>query len=314
MGLTIGIDLGGTKIAGGVVDEGGSILVQARRATPKRDAAATVVAINDVVRELVAQHSVDSIGIGAAGFIDETRSRVLFAPNLGWVDEPLRDQVEGLAGLPVVVENDALAAAWGEFRFGAGRGRTNLVLVTVGTGIGGGVIVDGRPLRGAYGVGSEIGHLQMVREGLVCGCGLLGCWEQYASGTALVRTARQIAGRRRLEATLLLGLGDGTPEGIEGSHITVAAREGDPVAVSAFDEVGEWLGQGMADLAAVLDPGCFVLGGGVSEAGDLLLVPARASFLEHLTGRERRPIAEVVLASLGNEAGIVGAADLARTD
>ena len=314
MGMTIGIDLGGTKIAGGVVDEGGSILAQARRPTPKRDAAATVVAIKDVVRELAALHPVDSIGIGAAGFIDEKRSRVLFAPNLGWVDEPLGDHVEGLTGLPVVVENDALAAAWGEFRFGAGRGRANLVLVTVGTGIGGGVIVDGRPLRGAYGVGSEIGHLQMVPEGLVCGCGLLGCWEQYASGTALVRTARQIAGRRRLEATLLLGLGDGTPEGIEGSHITVAARQGDPVAVAAFDEVGEWLGQGMADLAAVLDPGCFVLGGGVSEAGDLLLVPARASFLEHLTGRERRPIAEVVLASLGNEAGIVGAADLARTD
>ena len=314
MGLTIGIDLGGTKIAGGVVDERGVILAQSRRVTPQRDAAATGVAIIEVVRELVAQHAVDSIGIGAAGFIDEKRSRVLFAPNLGWVNEPLRDQVEALTGLPVVVENDALAAAWGEFRFGAGQGYSNLVLVTVGTGIGGGVIVDGRPLRGAYGVGSEIGHLQMVREGLVCGCGLLGCWEQYASGTALVRTARQIAGRRLTEGTLLLSLGDGTPEGIEGSHITVAAREGDPVAVSAFDEVGEWLGQGMADLAAVLDPGCFVLGGGVSEAGDLLLVPARASFLEHLTGRERRPIAEVVLASLGNEAGIVGAADLARTD
>ena len=314
MGLTIGIDLGGTKIAGGVVDERGVILAQSRRVTPQRDAAATGVAIIEVVRELVAQHAVDSIGIGAAGFIDEKRSRVLFAPNLGWVNEPLRDQVEALTGLPVVVENDALAAAWGEFRFGAGQGYSNLVLVTVGTGIGGGVIVDGRPLRGAYGVGSEIGHLQMVREGLVCGCGLLGCWEQYASGTALVRTARQIAGRRLTEGTLLLSLGDGTPEGIEGSHITVAAREGDPVAVAAFDEVGEWLGQGMADLAAVLDPGCFVLGGGVSEAGDLLLTPTRASFHEHLTGREHRPIAEVVLAALGNEAGIIWAADLARTD
>jgi len=312
MGLTIGIDLGGTKVSGGVVAEDGELLSTARRRTPYSDVPATVDAIVDLVEELRAGHAVDAVGIGAAGFIDHTRSRVLFAPNLGWVDQPLAEQVSGRTSLPVVVENDALAAAWGEYRFGAGAGEGHLVLITVGTGIGGGVVVDGRPLRGGFGVGSEIGHIQVVRDGLVCGCGLSGCWEQYASGNALVRTARQIAGRRRGEAQTLLGLGDGTPEGVQGTHVSKAAALGDPVALAAFTDVGTWLGVGMADLAAVLDPGRFVIGGGVSEAGELLIGPARESFLGGLSGRIHRPLAEVVPAALGNTAGIVGAADLAR--
>lgn len=312
MGLTIGIDLGGTKIAGGVVDEQGTILAEGRRPTPVRDAAATEAAIAELVLELVQQHAVEAVGIGAAGFIDRDRSRVMFAPNLGWVDEPLRSEVERLTGLPAVVENDANAAAWGEYRFGAGQGVDSMVLVTVGTGIGGGIIADGRIMRGAFGAGAEIGHLQVVPDGLDCGCGLAGCWEQYGSGSALVRGARQLASRRRREAGLMLELGDGTPEGIQGAHVTEAAKAGDPVAIAAFDQLGDWLGRGLADMAAVLDPARFVLGGGVSEAGDILLVPTRASFLERLTGRQHRPTAEVTLATVGNSAGIIGAADLAR--
>ena len=314
MGLTIGIDLGGTKIAGGVVDEEGIIIAHTRRATPVRDAAGTEAVIADIVGELVAEHPAHAVGIGAAGFIDQTRSRVMFAPNLGWADEPLRAEVERLTGLPTVVENDANAAAWGEYRFGAGQGVRHLVAVTVGTGIGGGIVVDGRILRGASGAAAEIGHMQMVPHGLVCGCGLSGCWEQYASGNALVREARHLAGQRRPEASALLELGDGTPEGVQGSHITAAARVGDPVAIAAFDKVGSWLGRGIADLSAVLDPGRFVIGGGVSEAGDFLLAPTIASFLDHLTAREHRPIPEVVLATIGNAAGLIGAADLARTE
>jgi glucokinase len=211
-----------------------------------------------------------------------------------------------------VVENDANAAAWGENRFGAGRDETDLVCVTVGTGIGGGIVIDDRLYRGRFGIGGEIGHMQVVADGRLCGCGQRGCWEQYASGNALVREARERAAEARGEATILLRMGDGTPEMITGRHVTEAARLGDEVALAAFATVGRWLGQGLADLVAVLDPGRFIIGGGVSEAGDLVLEPARTSFEALLTGRDVRPIAQVVLAELGNDAGLVGAADLAR--
>jgi glucokinase len=312
MGLTIGVDIGGTKVAAGVVDGAGRILEQVRRPTPSDDPAAVYSTLLDVIGELVAQHRIDAIGLGVAGLIDEPRSRVLFAANLGWVDVPLRHQVEEKTGLPTVLDDDANCAAWGEFRFGAGRGSPHLVMVTVGTGIGGGIVIGGVLHHGAFGGAADIGHMRVVPDGLACGCGRRGCWEQYASGNALLKEARQLATERQPEATVLLGLGDGTPEGIRGSHITTAAQLGDPVAVAAFDYVGGWLGQGLADLSAVLDPARFVIGGGVSDAGDLLIAPARASYLRALTAREFRRPAELRGAELGNEAGLVGAADLAQ--
>jgi glucokinase len=313
MGLTIGVDIGGTKVAGGVVDQHGRVLARALVDTPAMDADAAEDAIVAVVEKLRADYDVEAVGLGAAGFVDATRSKVYSSANLpGWVNEPLRDDIAARVHLPVVVENDANAAAWGEYRFGTGRGETHLVVVTVGTGIGGGIVVDGRLYRGRFGIGAEFGHMQVVADGRPCGCGQRGCWEQYASGSALVREARARAAEARGEASTLLRLGDGTPEGISGRHVTQAARLGDQVALAAFETVGRWIGQGLADLAAVLDPGMFVLGGGVSDAGDLLLGPARTGFETFLTGREYRPIAEVALAELGNEAGLVGAADLAR--
>ncbi len=188
-----------------------------------------------------------------------------------------------------------------------------MIAVTVGTGIGGGLIFDGVMYRGAHGMAAEIGHLTVEPDGRSCGCGQKGCWEQYASGNALVREARAIAAEERLSAAILLELGDGTPEGVQGAHITEAARLGDPAALGAFAIVGQWLGRGIASLTALLDPEIFVIGGGVSEAGDLLFVPTRAAFLEYLSGRDSRPTPEIRLAELGNDAGIVGAADLART-
>jgi glucokinase len=287
--------------------------VQHRVDTPARDAAATTDAIVSVIEALAVDREVEAVGLGIAGFVDAARSIVYFAPNLlGWRDGPLRAEVEKRVGLPVVVENDANAAAWGEARFGAGREERFIVCVTLGTGVGGGIVVDKRLYRGGFGVGAEIGHIQMVESGRPCGCGQRGCWEQYASGGALVRFARERAAESRDEAEVLLGLGDGTPEGITGRDVTEAAHQGDPVALAAFTELGHWVGQGLADLAAVLDPECFVLGGGVSEAGEVLLKPAAAAFEELLTGRGRRPLAQVVLAQLGNDAGLVGAADLAR--
>ena len=310
--LTIGVDVGGTKVAAGLVDEQGTILRRTRRPTPSASPDDVEDVIAACVHELVEGTEAAAVGIGAAGFVTVDRSTVLLAPNLSWRDEPLRDAVAERVGLPVVVENDANAAAWGEYRFGAGRGEPDLVLVTVGTGIGGGIVLDGRLHRGRFGIGGEIGHLQMVPGGRRCGCGQDGCWEQYSSGRALLREAREIADVRRQYGARLLELGGGRIEGIEAIEVTQAAREGDAAAIECFEVVGARLGQGLADLAAVLDPSAFVLGGGVADAGELLLAPTRRAFAERLTGRGSRPVAEVRLAALGNDAGLVGAADLAR--
>jgi glucokinase len=318
MSVTIGIDIGGTKIAGGLVDEEGTILARSRRDTPARSKQGIVDTIIAVVNDLAETSAAsglgtpEAVGLGAAGLVDETRQIVRFAPNLDWVEEPLGPAVAAGSGLPVVVENDANAAAWGEFRFGAGAGTHDLVAVTVGTGIGGGIVHRDRLVRGSYGMAAEFGHLVRVQDGRLCGCGKRGCWEQYASGNALLRKARELAADRRGEAHLLLGLGDGTPEGVTGQHVTQAALEGDPVALEAFRRIGTWLGTGLADVAALLDPAVFVIGGGVSEAGELLLIPARAAFTGALVAGDHRPHAQIVAAVLGNDAGMIGAADLAR--
>src|SRR5215470_7720830 len=312
MGLTIGVDVGGTKVAAGVVDERGTVVEKLRRATPSSSPARTEQVIAGAVTELMSRHRVHAVGLGAAGFIDEERASVRFAPNLAWREEPLRLRVEDLIGLPVVVENDANASAWAEVRFGAARGHAHVVFVGVGTGIGCGIVVQGEVYRGRWGMAGEPGHYRVVPDGRLCGCGNRGCWEQYASGSALVAEAREFARRSPGAAVRLLQLAGGSVEGIKGPEVTTAAREGDAAAVRCFEIIGRWLGEGLADLAAILDPGCFVLGGGVSDAGDLLLGPARTAFENGLTGRQYREHAAVVIAELGPEAGLIGAADLAR--
>ncbi|MGW1839289.1 ROK family glucokinase [Streptomyces sp. BBFR2] len=311
MGLTIGVDIGGTKIAAGVVDEEGSILDIRTVPTPQT-ADALTDAIADAVRSVGAAHRVEAVGIGAAGYVDDKRATVLFAPNIDWRHEPLKDKVEQRVGLPVVVENDANAAAWGEYRFGAGAGHSDVICITLGTGLGGGIIIGNKLRRGRFGVAAEFGHIRVVPDGLLCGCGSQGCWEQYASGRALLRYARQRAVATPQDATVLLGLGDGTPEGIEGRHVSEAARRGDPVAVDSFRELARWAGAGLADLASLFDPSAFIVGGGVSDEGELVLDPIRKSFRRWLVGSQWRPHAQVLAAQLGGRAGLVGAADLAR--
>jgi glucokinase len=311
---SIGVDVGGTKILAGLVDDAGRVISTARRPTPTQDPAAVLAVVADVVRELMAESAVPvvGVGLGIAGQVDNTRSTVLWAPNLQWSRVEVRGILEADLGITVIAENDANSAAWGEFVFGAGTDVDDLTVVTVGTGIGGGVIVGGTMLRGATGGAAEIGHIIMVPGGRQCGCGRMGCWEQYASGTALVRQARELAANRRAEASLLLSLGDGSPESVQGKHVTDAAVAGDPVAVEAFRICGEWLGMGLADLTAVLDPAAFVISGGVSEAGDLLLAPARATLAAQMPGGDLRPVPQIRVASLGNDAGLIGAADIAR--
>nr|WP_284290634.1 ROK family protein [Angustibacter aerolatus] len=186
------MDVGGTKIAAGVVDEEGAVLASALRDTSAADPVAIQEAIADVVAELRAQHEVSAVGVAAAGFVDFANGVLLFAPNINWRDEPLRDGLQARTGLPVVVENDANAAAWGEFRFGPARHVDDMVAVTIGTGVGGGVVSGGQMLRGAKGMAGELGHVRLVPDGLPCGCGNHGCWEMYASGNALQRNARAL--------------------------------------------------------------------------------------------------------------------------
>jgi glucokinase len=212
----------------------------------------------------------------------------------------------------VVVENDANAAAWGEFQFGAGHDVDDLLLVTVGTGVGGGVVVDGSLYRGAFGVGAEIGHMRVVPDGLRCGCGNRGCLEMYASGSALVREARAAAHAGSLLAADLMDLAGGDSNAITGPLVTQAARQGDAFCIEQLSSLGRWLGEGIASLAAVLDPAVVVIGGGVSAADELLLGPTRAAFAAQLTGRGHRPMLEIRKARLGNRAGLIGAADLTR--
>jgi glucokinase len=311
MGLAVGIDIGGTKIAGGVVDDQGKILATARRESPATDTDAIERAVEDLVAELRVDHDVVAVGVGAAGFVDSKRSTVLFAPNLAWRDEPLRADLEARIDLPVVVENDANAAAWGEFIFGAGEDVQDTLLVTVGTGVGGGIVLNGELHRGAFGVAAEIGHMRVVPDGRICGCGNRGCWEQYASGTALVRDTKEQASQGSLIARSLVDRAGGV-DAISGPLITEAARDGDSFAREQLASLGKWLGEGIASLTAVLDPAVVVIGGGVSEAGDLLLEPVRAHFKANLTGRHYRPELQVRAALLGNKAGMIGAADLAR--
>jgi glucokinase len=312
--LTIGIDVGGTKVAGGVVDEHGEVLASTRRGTPAADPAGTRDTIVDVAAELAQQYpAAVAIGIGAAAWIDAAGSTVLFAPNLAWRDEPLRDYVAKAVGLPTVLENDANVAAWAEFRFGAARhADDSMLMITVGTGIGGGIVLNGALWRGANGIAGELGHIQSVPDGHPCGCGRLGCLEQYASGNALVRFARAGARQEPDRARLLLELAGGDPLAIAGRQITEAAHHGDGVARDAFAQIGYWLGVAMADLAQIFDPQVLVIGGGVIDAGDLLMGPTETTYRDQLKQRGRFKVAELKAAETGNTAGVVGAADLAR--
>ena len=312
MTLACGVDVGGTKIAGGVVDEDGTILEELRVESPATDAEAIEVAIAGLVNELASRHDISAVGVGAAGYVDKTRSIVMFAPNIAWRNVNLKAELEPRVDLPVVIENDANAAAWAEFRYGAGHDVNDLLLVTVGTGVGGGVVLDGELYRGAYGAGAEIGHMRVVPNGILCGCGNHGCFEQYASGSAMVREARAAAGSGAVLARGLLDRAGHDPEKIDGPLITEAARDGDPFAIEQLATVGRWLGEGIASLAAVLDPAMVVVGGGVSEADELLLAPARAAFAREVVGSAYRPTSDLRKARLGNRAGLIGAADLAR--
>lgn len=313
MGYTVGIDIGGTKVLGGVVDETGVLIRRARRDTPAEGGVALTQAIADVALELMKDSKIDSVGVSVAAFISADRKTILATPNIkDWNGVNLDYELTSRIGLPVVIENDANSAAWGEFKFGAGRGKENILMLTVGTGIGGGIVINSNLHRGSFGIAAEIGHLRIVPNGLLCGCGAHGCFEQYGSGTALLRHAREALKEQPDLASNILNRGDGSIAGVKGGAITEAARDGDELALSIFETTGDYLGAGIASLAVILDPEAIVIGGGVIDAGDILLNPIRSSVEKYMPFARKHPHPQIVAAQLGNEAGLVGVADLAR--
>ena len=309
----IGIDIGGTKIAGALVDQDGKILKESRVPSPAQDAQAMVAAVAGLINELAEGEDVLGAGVAAAGFIDAKQANIIYAPNINWRNEPFKARLEEKVSIPVIIENDANAAGWAEYRFGAGKNYQHMVMLTLGTGVGGAIIVDGRMLRGGFGVAGELGHLRIVPDGRLCGCGQRGCIEQYGSGSALLKAARKLAGSGGPAGQRLLELQTAAGGELSGQEVYQAILERDAGALRILAELGEYVGTAIASLSAVLDPEIVVIGGGVSAAGDLLLEPMRKAYLDHLPARGFRPELKIVAAEFVNDAGVVGAADLART-
>ena len=315
--LAIGVDVGGTKLAAGLVDGDGALLAQQRWPERVHDYEAVLDAIATLVARLREQAAsrgaeVGAVGVAVAAFLDAERTRVRHAANLGWHDHGLRADLAARLALPVTLVNDADAAAWGEHAHGAAAALAGVVLITLGTGVGGGVVVDRRIVAGAHGLGGEIGHLPVVPDGRACPCGGRGCLEQYASGPALRRAAIERAAADPSAARRLLEAAGGEPEAIDGPAVLAAARAGDPVALGAFEDVGRWAGIAAAYVVALLDPDVVLLGGGLADAGELLLAPAQAAYEQHVGIPALHGGRRLGLASLGPDAGIVGAAALAR--
>ena len=309
--LSVGIDIGGTKILGAMVDEGGKVMQEKRIASPAQDPDQMVDEVAGLISSfLEAEPEVAGIGVAAAGFIDAERSTVLYAPNLNWRNEPLKQRISQKVGREVVIENDANAAGWAEFRFGAAADYGSMMMLTLGTGVGGAVVADGKLMRGGFGIGGEIGHITVVNGGHNCGCGRQGCVEQYSSGTALLRELRKIADSGSREGTRLNELAGGSE--LTGHHAYLAFQEKDAATIAEVEKAADYLARAMGSLVAVLDPEVFVIGGGLSELGEGILEPIKRNFSAQLPAQGFRPEAKVVLASFANEAGVIGAADLAR--
>lgn len=308
---SIGIDIGGTKIAGALVDEEGNIVRESRVPTPAKNADAIVDAVVGLITELSAEHKVLGAGVAVAGFIDAEQSEIMYAPNLSFRNEPLKAKLEAKLNIPILIENDANAAGWAEYRYGAGRGFKHMVMLTIGTGVGGAIISNSRMLRGGFGIAGELGHIRVVPGGRLCGCGAKGCIEQYGSGTALLKSAIELADSLEPAGSRLRELREQFGE-LKGEQVYQAIQEGDAGAIGLLHQLGDWLGQTIATLSAVLDPEVVVIGGGVSAAGDLLIEPIRAAFLENMPAHGFRPELQVRAAEFVNDAGVVGAADLVR--
>lgn len=307
--LAVGVDLGGTKIAAGIVDESGRVCERAELPSDIDEPASVAAQVGELVHKL-AEASVVGLGIGAAGIVDYETGHYLYGPNTGLREVQLDALISEEVGLTVRVDNDANCAAWAEHRFGVGQGTRHFVCVTLGTGIGGGLVLDGRPYRGAHGGAAEIGHMIVDPNGPMCGCGRRGCWEQFASGLALERTAL-VELSSHPESSLRNELHAGR---VRGRAITDAARQGDGFAVELVENMARWVGWGLGSLVNILEPERIAIAGGIAEDWDLFENVALDGMRERVEASERRPLPDVLRARLGPDAGIVGAALLVLDD
>ena len=307
---TIGVDLGATNVRGAVVDRSGIILTEQRDHTGEdgTDVIPTTVALVGKLRDDFP--AVTAVGVGAAGLVDRDGD-VQYAPNIpAFRRTPLREALGTTIGLPVVVDNDANAAAWGEIVHGAARGAPYALMVTLGSGIGGGIIARGRIIRGAHGFAAEVGHFQIDPNGPMCACGEPGHWEAFASGHALGRMGREWAAAGRAPGVVARAGGD--PDAVTGVHVGDSAQAGEADGRALLDEYAQLVAVGLAGLANILDPERIVISGGLVELGDTLLTPVRDAFSRRIEGTEYRPRIDIVPAELGEQAGVIGAAACAR--
>ena len=309
----VGIDIGGTKMAGALVDDAGNIIEELRVKSPVTDPGEMVEVITSVIDQLTSGQKVIGVGVAAAGFLSADRETMFHSPNIAaWRNEPLKSRIQDQTSYPVLLENDANAAGWAEFRFGAGRNVSSMIMLTIGTGVGGAVVTEGRLLKGGFGIGGELGHVVSVQGGRACGCGLKGCLETYASGTALLQAARDLA-----KSSDRLGDGlrklNSDPGTLTGEQVYQAIMEDDAGALELISELGEHLGIAIGSLfVPVLDPELVVVGGGVSAVGERLLDPIRAGYSRSMPAKGYCPELPIVKAQFLNQAGLIGAADLAR--
>lgn len=309
--LTVGVDIGGTNIRASVVDGTGEVLDTVQCPTP-HSAPALEGALERAVRELGDRHEIDAVGLAVAGFVSADRSTVRFAPHLPWRDAPVAKRLTDRLGLPVLLEHDANAAMWAEYRFGAAAGGHNVVLVAIGTGIGAALLIDGVLYRGTHGVAPELGHLQVVPGGRDCGCGKRGCWERYCSGTALAESAIELVAIDSAPSLLAKEV-IADPGALTGRRVAGAAQDGDPLALRVMADFARWLGLGLAFVGDIFDPDLVVVAGGVSSSAPLFLDEAREEYAASVTGHGHRPLARIRTTQLGEAAGMIGAAELART-
>ena len=308
--LTIGIDIGGTKISAGVVDSSGNLIDSSRISTPTEGGKELILAVINLIKELKEKHEIKGIGISIAALISSDYGTIVGAPNIANLSKlNFVNEIKVEFKLPIVVENDANSAMWAEFKFGNAKGLNPVMFFIIGTGVGGGLVIDGKLFKGANGIGAEFGHMCVVPNGLLCGCGSKGCIEQYASGGALIRYANEAIIDNPQSSETLLSFGEGK---LTGSGLTKAAKAGNELALAAFRKQADWLGLACASYSLIIDPQAIIIGGGVADAGELFLAPVREAMRKYMPFAESHVPPKIIAAKFGNDAGLIGAADLVR--
>ena len=310
--LTIGVDIGGTKVSAGVVDLDGNIISSDRRSTPVSGGVELIATITELIKSLQERHDIAGIGISIAALISADQGTIVGAPNIANLSKlNFVEELKKSFNMPVVAENDANSAMWAEYKFGNAKNLNPVMFFIIGTGMGGGLVIDGKLFKGANGIGAEFGHMIVQPNGIKCGCGANGCIEQYASGSALMRYAKEEMKADPIKAKELLKYSDASGD-ISGATLTTAAKQGNEIALSAFNKQADWLGSACASYTLLLDPQAIVIGGGVVEAGELFLNPVRLAMEKYMPFAGTHSLPKIIAAKYGNDAGLIGAADLVR--